>query len=139
MKSLLRNICLKKNDDIANFDDKKNANNFKKFFFCTLADNLLADFSPSSLIFDLNSNRQYYEKILKYRKSNNDPNTELFRIDNLHLNRKCYEKLSKLFIGEIESLQITLRRQNLKAPRKYTEAVSFSRASDQFPLLSNLL
>ena len=69
MKSLLRNICLKKNDDIANFDDKKNANNFKKFFFCTLADNLLADFSPSSLRFDLKSIRQYYEKILKYRNS----------------------------------------------------------------------
>ena len=30
--------------------------------------------------------------------------TELFRSDNLHLNRKGYEKLSKLFIGKIESL-----------------------------------
>ena len=46
----------------------------------------------------------------------NHLNTELFRSDNLHLNRKGYEKLSKLFIGKIKSLQITLRRQNLKAP-----------------------
>ena len=53
---------------------------------------------------------------------NNHLNAELFRSDNLHLNRKGYEKLSKLFIGKIESLQITVRRQNLKAPRNYTEA-----------------
>ena len=67
----------------------------------------------------------------------NHLNTELFRRDNLHLNRKGYEKLSKLFIGKIESLQITVRRQNLKAPRNYTEAVSFSIVDDQFhPLLS---
>ena len=33
MKSYLRKIGLKKKDDIATFDDKKNANNFKKFFF----------------------------------------------------------------------------------------------------------
>ena len=66
---------------------------------------------------------------------NNHLNTELFRSDNLHLNRKGYEKLSKLFIGKIESLQITLRRQNLKAPRNYTETVSFSIVDDQFPPL----
>ena len=64
---------------------------------------------------------------------NNHLNAELFRSDNLHLNRKGYEKLSKLFIGKIESLQITLRRQNLKAPRNYTEVVSFSIIDDQFP------
>ena len=45
---------------------------------------------------------------------NNHLNAELFRSDNLHLNRKGYEKLSKLFIGKIESLQMTLRHQNLK-------------------------
>ena len=68
---------------------------------------------------------------------NNHLNTKLFRSDNLHLNKKGYEKLSKLFIGKIESLQITFRRQNLKAPRNYTEAVSFSIVDDQFsPLLS---
>ena len=66
---------------------------------------------------------------------NNHLNTELFRSDNLHLNRKGYEKLSKLFIGKIESLQITVRRQNLKAPRNYTEAVSFSIVDNQFPPL----
>ena len=66
---------------------------------------------------------------------NNHLNTDLFRSDNLHLNRKDYEKLSKLFIGKIESLQITLRRQNLKAPRNYTEVVSFSIIDDQFPPL----
>ena len=66
---------------------------------------------------------------------NNHLNTELFRSDNLHLNRKGYEKLSKLFIGKIESLQITLRRQNLKAPRNYNEAVLFSTVDDQLPRL----
>ena len=66
---------------------------------------------------------------------NNHLNTELFRSDNLNLNRKGYEKRSKLFIGKIKSLQITLRRQNLKAPRKCTEAVSFSIVDDQFPFL----
>ena len=66
---------------------------------------------------------------------NNHLNTELFRSDNLHLNRKGYEKLSKLFIGKIESLQSTLRRLNLKPPRNYTEAISFSIVGDQFPPL----
>ena len=54
---------------------------------------------------------------------NNHLNAELFRSDNLHLNRKGYEKLSKLFISKIESLQITVQRQNLKVPRDYIEAV----------------
>ena len=66
---------------------------------------------------------------------NNHLNTELFRSDDLHLNRKGYEKLSKLFIGKIESLQITLRRRNLKTSRNYTEAVSFSIVDEQFPSL----
>ena len=40
-------------------------------------------------------------------------------------------------MGKVESLQITLRRQNLKAPRNYIEAVSFSVVNDKFsPLLS---
>ena len=66
---------------------------------------------------------------------NNHLNIELFHSDNLHLNRKDYEKLSKLFISKIDTLEITLRRQNLKAPRNYTEAVSFSIVEDQFPPL----
>ena len=69
---------------------------------------------------------------------NNHLNTELFRSDNIHLKRKRYEKLSKLFIGEIESLQITVQRQNLKSSRNYTETVSFSRVDNQFPPLVNL-
>ena len=69
---------------------------------------------------------------------NNHLNAKLFRSDNLHLNRKVYEKLSKLFISKIESLQITVRRQNLKAQRNYTEAVSFSIVDDQFPPLSSV-
>ena len=64
---------------------------------------------------------------------NNHLNFELFRSDELHLNRRGYEKPLKLFIGKTESLQITLRRQNLKAPRNYTEVVSFSIIDDQFP------
>ena len=42
---------------------------FSKKFFCTLADDLLANLSPPSLRFGLNSVRQYYEKILKHPKS----------------------------------------------------------------------
>ena len=71
------------------------------------------------------------------RTLNKHLNTEPFGSDNLHLNRKGYEKLSKFFIGKIESPQIILRRQNLKAPRNYTKAVSFSIVDDKFsPLLS---
>ena len=71
------------------------------------------------------------------RTLNKHLNTEPFRSDNLHLNRKRYEKLSKFFIRKIESPQIILRRQNLKALRKYTKAVSFSIIDDKFsPLLS---
>ena len=54
IKSPLTNICLKAKDDITNFDDRKNANIFKKIF-CTLADNLLANLPPPSLRFGLNS------------------------------------------------------------------------------------
>ena len=68
----------------------------------------------------------------------NHLNTELFCKDNLHLNRKGYEKLSKLFIGKTESLQITLQRQNSKASRNYPEAVSFSIVDDQFPPLLSM-
>ena len=46
------------------------------------------------------------------------------------LNKKGYEKLPKLFIGKIQSLQITLRLQNLKASGNYTEAVPFSIVDD---------
>ena len=70
IKSPLINICLKTKVDITNFDDKKNANIFKNFFFfCTIADDLLANLPSISLRFGLNSVRQYYEKILKYPKS----------------------------------------------------------------------
>ena len=41
----------------------------KIFFFCTIADDLLANLPSISLRFGLNSVRQYYEKILKYPKS----------------------------------------------------------------------
>ena len=56
----LTNICLKTKDDITNFDDKKNANIFKKKIF-TLADVLLANFPPTSLRFGLNSVRQDFK------------------------------------------------------------------------------
>ena len=39
---------------------------------------------------------------------NNHLNSAFFYSDDLRLNRKGYEKLSKLLIGKIESLQITL-------------------------------
>ena len=42
IKSPLTNICLKPKDDFTNFDNKKKANIFKTFF-CTLANNLLAN------------------------------------------------------------------------------------------------
>ena len=41
-------------------------------------------------------------------------------------------------MSKIESFQITLRRQNLKTSRNYTEAVSFSIVDDQFPPLISL-
>ena len=53
-------------------------------------------------------NEFYYIELDSGWTLNNHLNTEFFRKDNLHLNRKCYEKLSKLFIGKIEFLQITL-------------------------------
>ena len=40
-----------------------------KTFFCTLADNLLANLTPHSLRFGLHLVRQYYEKILKHPNS----------------------------------------------------------------------
>ena len=40
-----------------------------------------------------------------------------------------------MFIDKIESLKITLRRQNLKVSRNYSEAVSFSIADNQSPPL----
>ena len=70
IKSPLINICLKTKGDITNFDDKKNANIFRKiFFFCTIANDLLANLPSISFRFGLNSVRQYYEKVLKYPKS----------------------------------------------------------------------
>ena len=64
------NICLKTKNDVTNFDEKKNAIIFNFFFFfCTLADDLLANLRPSSLRFGLHSVWQYYEKTLKYPNS----------------------------------------------------------------------
>ena len=59
---------VKAKDDVTDFDDKRNANIFKKKFG-TLADGLLANLPPPSLKFGLHSVWQYYEKILKYPNS----------------------------------------------------------------------
>ena len=56
-------ICLTK-DNITTFDDKTNANIFKNFY-STLADDLLKNLPPPSMVFDLSSVRHYYEKNLK--------------------------------------------------------------------------
>ena len=68
INSPLTNVCLETKDDITNFDSKKNANIFK-ILFCTIPDDLVANFPPPFLRFGFNSVRQYYEKILKYSKS----------------------------------------------------------------------
>jgi len=65
-KSSLSNICLKSNDNVTNFDDKKNANIFKNFY-ASLADELLQNLPSPSSNFGLPSVRQYYEKNLKLR------------------------------------------------------------------------
>ena len=57
------NICLIKDNTIS-FEDKENANIFKKFY-STLADDLLNNLPPPPKIFGLSSVRQYYEKNLK--------------------------------------------------------------------------
>ena len=49
-------------------NDKKNANIFQNFF-CTLADDLLANLSLPSLRFGLLLVRQYYEKVQKLPNS----------------------------------------------------------------------
>ena len=120
---------------------KKNCKNLHIFVRCLLPRD---DEKPlkRSLLYAVNCylkefciNQFHYIDLDSGWTLNNHLNTELFRSDNLHLNRKGYEKLSELFIGKIESLQITLRRQNLKASRNYTEAVSFSIVDDHFPPL----
>ena len=120
---------------------KKNYKSFHVFVSCLLPRDH-EKFVKRSLLHAVNcylkkfcTNQFHYIDLDSGWTLNNHLNTELFRSDNLHLNRKGYEKLSKLFIGKIESLQITLRRQNLKAPRNYTETVSFSIVDDQFPPL----
>ena len=67
-KTALTNICLKSNDNVTNFDDKKNANIFKNFY-STLAEDLLRNLPPPSLKFGLPSVRQYYENILNLPNS----------------------------------------------------------------------
>ena len=59
-KGTTSNICLKKDDKIC-FDDKANANVFKKFF-CKLASDLVAKLLPSSNRFGLDTVRNYYHK-----------------------------------------------------------------------------
>ena len=108
---------------------KKNYKNFHIFVRCLLP----RDYEKSvkrSLLYAVNCYLKelctvqfHYIDLDSGWTLDNHLNTELFRSDNLNLNKKGYEKLSKLFIGKIEFLQITLRRQNLKAPRNYTEAV----------------
>ena len=61
---------------------------------------------------------------------NSHLNAELFCNDNLHLNRKGYEMLSRLFIGKN-----TLYCKNSKASRNYSKAVLFSIVENQFPPL----
>ena len=122
---------------------KKNYKNFHVFVSCLLP----RDDEKSlkrSLLYAVNryvkefcTNQFHYIDLDCGWTLNNHLNTELFCSNNFHFNRKGNEKLSKLFISKIESLQITLRCQNLKAARNYTEAVSFSIVVDQFfPLLS---
>ena len=120
---------------------KKNCKNLHIFISCLLPRDDKKSIKRS-LLYAVNcylkffcTNHFHYIDLDSGWTLSNHLNTELFRSDNLHLNRKGYEKLSKLFIGKIESLQITLRRQNLKASRNYTEAVSFSIVDDQFPPL----
>ena len=64
IKSPLTSICLNSKDNVTNFDDKKDANIFKKKF-CALTENLLANFRPP-LRFGLHLVWQYYKKNLKY-------------------------------------------------------------------------
>ena len=118
---------------------KKNYKNLHIFVSCLLP----RDDEKSqkrSLLYTVNcylkefcTNQFHYIDLHSGWTLNNHLNTELFSSNNLHLNRKGYKRLSKLFIVKIESLQITLRRQNLKTSRNYTEAVSFSIVDDQFP------
>ena len=89
---------------------KKNYKNFHAFVSCLL----LRDhekFVKRSLLHAVNyylkkfcTNQFHYIDLDSGWTLNNHLNSELFRSDDLHLNRKCYEKLSKLFIGKIESL-----------------------------------
>ena len=61
-KGTISNICLKKDDKIC-FDDKTNANTFKKLF-CNLASDLVAKLPPPSKRFGLDTARSYYQDIL---------------------------------------------------------------------------
>ena len=61
-KGTISNICLKKDDNIC-FDDKTNANTFKKFS-CNLASDLVAKLPPPSKRIGLDTVRNYYHDIL---------------------------------------------------------------------------
>ena len=100
---------------------KENYTNLHIFVSCLLPRNDEKSVNRS-LLYAVNSslkefctNEFHYIELDSGWTLNNHLSTELFRKDNLYLSRKGYEKLSKLFMGNIESLQITLRRQNSKA------------------------
>ena len=76
-------------------------------------------YAVNSCLEEFCTNEFHYIELDSGWTLNNHLNTELFRNDNLHL-----QKPMKLFISKIESLQITLRRQNSKALRNSSEAVS---------------
>ena len=103
---------------------KKNYKNLHIFVSCFLprddekSVNKSLLYAANSCLKEFCTNEFYYiENFITFSgwTLNNLLITELFRSDKLHLNRKGYEKLSKLFIGKIKSLQITLRPQNSKA------------------------
>ena len=58
-------------------------------------------YAVNSYLKDFYTNSFHYIELDSVGALNNHLNTELFRNDNLHLNRKGYEKLSKLIMGKI--------------------------------------
>ena len=88
---------------------QNNSNTFKKFF-CTLADNLLANLLPPSLIFGLLSVRQYYEKNLKlsnpkFKFTFVSANTALKLLKYIDKNKaEGLDNLSSKFLKDVASL-----------------------------------
>ena len=122
---------------------KKNYKNLHIFVSCLLPRdekliNRSLQYAANSYLKEFCTNEFHYIEWDSGWTLSNHLNTGLLRKDNLHLNRKGYEKLSKLFIGKIESIQITLQHQNSKTSRNYSEAASFSIFDNQFPPLLSL-